>query len=164
MLRYFENEESNGNAWFVDSVEAVQTADQEIMALDSLNTKLKAISKSSEFDSKRYINDSIAAIKLVDYKLNKLVYESNNSADGFAVFSEIYYKDGWNATIDGVAVDHLNVNYVLRGLEIPKGTHQIVFEFSPSVVKTGSSIALISSVVLLFLILGQVVLIYKIRS
>ena len=164
VLRYFENEESNGNAWFVDSVEAVQTADQEIMALDSLNTKLKAISKSSEFDSKRYINDSIAAIKLVDYKLNKLVYESNNSADGFAVFSEIYYKDGWNATIDGVAVDHLNVNYVLRGLEIPKGTHQIVFEFSPSVVKTGSSIALISSVVLLFLILGQVVLIYKIRS
>ena len=164
VLRYFENEESNGNAWFVDSVEAVQTADQEIMALDSLNTKLKAISKSSEFDSKRYINDSIAAIKLVDYKLNKLVYESNNSADGFAVFSEIYYKDGWNATIDGVAVDHLNVNYVLRGLEIPKGTHQIVFEFSPSVVKTGSSITLISSVVLLFLILGQVVLIYKIRS
>lgn len=164
VLRYFENEESNGNAWFVDSVEAVQTADQEIMALDSLNTKLKAISKSSEFDSKSYINDSIAAIKLVDYKLNKLVYESNNSADGFAVFSEIYYKDGWNATIDGVAVDHLNVNYVLRGLEIPKGTHQIVFEFSPSVVKTGSSIALISSVVLLFLILGQVVLIYKIRS
>ena len=164
VLRYFENEESNGNAWFVDSVEAVQTADQEIMALDSLNTKLKAISKSSDFDSKRYINDSIAAIKLVDYKLNKLVYESNNSADGFAVFSEIYYKDGWNATIDGVAVDHLNVNYVLRGLEIPKGTHQIVFEFSPSVVKTGSSITLISSVVLLFLILGQVVLIYKIRS
>ena len=164
VLRYFENEEINGNAWFVDSVKAVQNADEEIMALAKLKSKLTAISRASKFDSKRYSNDSTAAIKLVDYKLNKLVYESNNTADGFAVFSEIYYKDGWNATIDGEAVDHINVNYVLRGLEIPKGTHEIVFEFSPIVVKKGSSIALISSISLLFLILGQVVLIYKTRS
>lgn len=164
VLRYFENEEINGNAWFVDSVKAVQNADEEIMALAKLKSKLTAISRVSKFDSKRYSNDSTAAIKLVDYKLNKLVYESNNTADGFAVFSEIYYKDGWNATIDGEAVEHINVNYVLRGLEIPKGTHEIVFEFSPIVVKKGSSIALISSISLLFLILGQVVLIYKTRS
>lgn len=164
LLRYFENEEINGNAWFVDSVKAVQNADEEIMALAKLKSKLTAISRVSKFDSKRYSNDSTAAIKLVDYKLNKLVYESNNIADGFAVFSEIYYKDGWNATIDGEAVEHINVNYVLRGLEIPKGTHEIVFEFSPIVVKKGSSIALISSISLLFLILGQVVLIYKTRS
>ncbi|MDA9025954.1 YfhO family protein [Flavobacteriaceae bacterium] len=164
VLRYFENEEINGNAWFVDSVKAVQNADEEIMALAKLKSKLTAISRVSKFDSKRYSNDSTAAIKLVDYKLNKLVYESNNTADGFAVFSEIYYKDGWNATIDGEAVEHINVNYVLRGLEIPKGTHKIVFEFSPIVVKKGSSIALISSILLLFLILGQVVLIYKTRS
>ena len=164
VLRYFENEEINGNAWFVDSVKAVQNADEEIMALAKLKSKLTAISRASKFDSKRYSSDSTAAIKLVDYKLNKLVYESNNTADGFAVFSEIYYKDGWNATIDGEAVEHINVNYVLRGLEIPKGTHEIVFEFSPIVVKKGSSIALISSILLLFLILGQVVLIYKTRS
>ena len=164
VLRYFENEEINGNAWFVDSVKAVQNADEEIMALAKLKSKLTAISRASKFDSKRYSNDSTAAIKLVDYKLNKLVYESNNTADGFAVFSEIYYKDGWNATIDGEAVEHINVNYVLRGLEIPKGTHEIVFEFSPIVVKKGSSIALISSILLFFLILGQVVLIYKTRS
>jgi len=163
VLRYFENKEINGNAWFVDSVKAVQNADEEIMALAKLKSKLTAISRVSKFDSKGYSNDSTATIKLVDYKLNKLVYESNNTADGFAVFSEIYYKDGWNATIDGEAVEHINVNYVLRGLEIPKGTHEIVFEFSPIVVKKGSSIALISSILLLFLILGQVVLIYKTR-
>ena len=164
VLRYFKNNQNNGNAWFVNSLKAVQTADQEITALDSINTKITAIYNDSKLSSKTYSLDSTSVIKLVDYKLNQLIYESNNSEDGFAVFSEIYYKNGWNATIDGVAVDHLNVNYVLRGLEIPKGTHQIVFEFSPSVVKTGSSIALISSVVLLFLILGQVVLIYKTRT
>ena len=164
VLSYFKNDESNGNAWFVNSVKAVQTADEEIMALDSINTKFTAISKKSELPYKNYKKDSTAVIKLVDYKLNKLVYESNNASDGFAVFSEIYYKHGWDVTMDGVKVDHHNVNYVLRGLEIPKGTHQIVFSFHPLVIKTGANIALISTIMLLVLILVQVVLIYRIQS
>ena len=97
----------------------------------------------------------------MNYKLNHLIYETNNSEDGFAVFSEVYYKKGWDVTIDGKAVDHYNVNYVLRGLEIPKGTHTVVFKFNPTVVKTGSKIALISTVLLMLLILGQGILIYR---
>ena len=164
VLSYLKNDETNGNAWFVNSVKAVQTADEEIMALDSINTKFTAISKKSDFSSKNYNTDSTAVIKLVDYKLNQLVYESKNASDGFAVFSEIYYKNGWEVTIDGLKVDHHNVNYVLRGLEIPKGTHQIVFKFNPLVIKTGSNIALVSTIMLLVLILGQVVLTHRIQS
>ena len=164
VLSYFKNDESNGNAWFVNSVKAVQTADEEIMALDSIHTKFTAISKKSEFPSKNYKIDSTAVIKLVEYKLNKLVYESKNASDGFAVFSEVYYKNGWDVTIDGLEVDHFNVNYVLRGLNIPKGSHQIVFRFNPSVVKTGSNIALISTIMFVVLILGQVVLTYRTQS
>jgi hypothetical protein len=164
VLSYFKNDESNGNAWFVNSVKAVQTADEEIMALDSIHTKFTAISKKSEFPSKNYKIDSTAVIKLVEYKLNKLVYESKNASDGFAVFSEVYYKNGWDVTIDGLEVDHFNVNYVLRGLNIPKGSHQIVFKFNPSVVKTGSNIALISTIMFVVLILGQVVLTYRTQS
>tara|TARA_B110000483_G_scaffold68641_1_gene85731 strand:- start:1671 stop:4019 length:2349 start_codon:yes stop_codon:yes gene_type:complete len=164
VLSYFKNDESNGNAWFVNSVKAVQTADEEIMALDSINTKFTAISKKSDFPSKNYKTDSTAVIKLVEYKLNKLVYESKNTFDGFAVFSEVYYKNGWDVTIDGLEVDHFNVNYVLRGLNIPKGSHQIVFRFNPSVVKTGSNIALISTIMFVVLILGQVVLTYRTQS
>jgi len=164
VLSYLKNDETNGNAWFVNSVKAVQTADEEIMALDSINTKFTAISKKSDFSSKNYNTDSTAVIKLVDYKLNQLVYESKNASDGFAVFSEIYYKNGWEVTIDGLKVDYHNVNYVLRGLEIPKGTHQIVFKFNPLVIKTGSNIALVSTITLLVLILGQVVLTHRIQS
>tara|TARA_B110000908_G_scaffold159609_1_gene201968 strand:- start:1709 stop:4057 length:2349 start_codon:yes stop_codon:yes gene_type:complete len=164
VLSYLKNDETNGNAWFVNSVKAVQTADEEIMALDSINTKFTAISKKSDFSSKNYNTDSTAVIKLVDYKLNQLVYESKNASDGFAVFSEIYYKNGWEVTIDGLKVDYHNVNYVLRGLEIPKGTHQIVFKFNPLVIKTGSNIALVSTIMLLVLILGQVVLTHRIQS
>ena len=161
---YFENEETNGNAWFVDTIETFDTPDEEILALDKINTKTTATANVADLKSKRFLKDSTAAIQLVNYKLNHLIYETNNSEDGFAVFSEVYYKNGWDVTIDGVQVDHYNVNYVLRGLEIPKGTHTVVFKFNPTVVKTGSKIALISTVLLMLLILGQGILIYRTPS
>ncbi|MGB2416227.1 MAG: YfhO family protein, partial [Flavobacteriaceae bacterium] len=145
---YFENENTNGNAWFVDAIESFETPDEEILALDKINTKTTAIANASDLKSKRFVKDSMASIQLVDYKLNHLVYETKTTEDGFAVFSEVYYKNGWNATIDGVEVKHYNVNYILRGLEIPKGTHTVVFKFNPSVVTTGSNISLVSSILL----------------
>jgi hypothetical protein len=158
---YFENENTNGNAWFVDAIESFETPDEEILALDKINTKTTAIANASDLKSKRFVKDSMASIQLVDYKLNHLVYETKTTEDGFAVFSEVYYKNGWNATIDGVEVIHYNVNYILRGLEIPKGTHTVVFKFNPSVVTTGSNISLVSSILLVLLILGQGILIYR---
>ena len=109
------------------------------------------------------MKDSTATIKLVDYKLNNLVYKTKTVEDGFAVFSEVYYKKGWNVTIDGEDVEHYNVNYVLRGLEIPKGSHTVEFTFNPRVVRVGSNIALGSTILLLLLILGQGLLIYRKR-
>ncbi|MDB2493080.1 YfhO family protein [Flavobacteriaceae bacterium] len=158
---YFENENTNGNAWFVDAIESFETPDEEILALDKINTKTTAIANASDLKSKRFVKDSMASIQLVDYKLNHLVYETKTTEDGFAVFSEVYYKNGWNATIDGVEVKHYNVNYILRGLEIPKGAHTVVFKFNPSVVTTGSNISLVSSILLVLLILGQGILIYR---
>jgi len=158
---YFENEKANGNAWFVDAIETFETPDEEILALDKINTKTTAIANVSDLKSNRFAKDSTASIQLVNYKLNHLVYETKNAEDGFAVFSEVYYKNGWNATIDGVEVKHYNVNYILRGLEIPKGTHTVEFKFNPSVVTTGSRISLVSSILLVLLILGQGILIYR---
>ncbi len=105
-------------------------------------------------DNRIFIKDSLASIQLMDYKPNYLKYTSNSSNDGFAVFSENYYGDGWQAYIDGVEAGHIRVNYVLRGLEIPKGEHTVEFKFDPQVVKTGSSIALGSSILLGLLLLG----------
>jgi hypothetical protein len=160
-IEYFENENANGNAWFVDEIESFETANDEILALNKINTKTTAIANASDLKSKRFVKDSMASIQLVDYKLNHLVYETKNTEDGFAVFSEVYYKNGWDVTIDGVEVNHYNVNYVLRGLEIPKGTHTVVFTFNPTVVRTGSTISLVSSMLLVLLILGQGLLIYR---
>ena len=153
-----QNPFNNGNAWFVNEVQYVQTANEEIKALDSLNTKKIAVLRDHNSygfqDLKKYDTDSLATIKLTKYSLNELNYESISNQNEFAVFSEIYYKDGWNAYIDGELKPHFNVNYVLRGLEIPAGKHVIEFRFEPKVIQTGSSIALISYVLLVLIPVG----------
>ncbi len=155
----YTNTDANGNAWFVTNLQTVDTANEEIVALDSLNTKVKAVVQKTivnESNLKRdYQVDSTATIELKEYKPNYLKYESNNSNNGFAVFSEIYYQQGWNAYLDGNLVSHQRVNYVLRGMEIPKGNHTIEFKFEPEVVKIGSTIALASSAIFgILLLLG----------
>jgi len=161
----FTNTDANGNAWFIGSFKAVDTANKEILALDSLNTKHIAVLNKSQFDlasNTTYQVDSLANIKLVDYKPNYLKYESSNTNNGFAVFSENYYQQGWQAYIDGEEAPHIRVNYVLRGMEIPSGNHAIEFKFEPQVVKTGSTIALGTSLVVVLLLLGG--LFYQIKK
>ena len=156
------NPEVNGNAWFVKELKKVNSADAEMKALDKLDTKNVAVYQL-EFIKRpillqKYDKDSLATIQLLDYKPNHLKYTSKNTKNGFAVFSEMYYKNGWKATIDGKEASILKVNYTLRGLEIPAGNHKIEFKFEPQVVKTGSTIALISSILMVLLIGGGIYL------
>ncbi|REE82216.1 membrane protein YfhO [Lutibacter oceani] len=154
---YELNEGANGNAWFVSKIAVVANANEEITALDSLNTKTSAVIESSIISSDfktQYPLDSTATIKLTLYKANELVYESNSAQNQFAVFSEMYYKNGWNAYVDGKLTPHFRVNYVLRGMEIPAGTHKIEFKFEPAVIKKGNTITLISYFLLLLIPIG----------
>lgn len=152
------NPYANGNAWFVKQVRMAASADAEIKALDKMDTKNVAIVNQKEFGSMvkktTYVKDSIATISVIKYKPNYLKYQSNNASDGLAVFSEMYYGNGWNAYIDGKKTDHFRADYVLRAMNIPAGKHTIEFKFEPQVVEKGSTIALASSIGMLFLIAG----------
>ena len=152
-----ENPNTNGNAWFVSKVKEVNSADEQMKALDNLKTKEEATYQKDKFVKGKNVpfqtgKDSTSTIELISYKPNHLKYVSNNSKNGFGVFSEMYYEKGWKATIDGKEAKIYNVNYVLRGLEIPAGKHTIEFKFEPQVVKTGSTIALISTLLMLLTI------------
>ncbi len=152
------NPDVNGNAWFVSQIKLVNSADEEMKALDSLDSKEVAVVNSKDFDVKNtaFAKDSSATITLENYKPNYLKYVSNNSKEGLAVFSEMYYGKGWNAYIDGKSVDHIRVDYVLRALNIPVGKHTIEFKFEPQGIKTGSTITLISSIGMLLLLVGGI--------
>lgn len=152
------NPDANGNVWFVNEINVVSSANEEIKALDSLKTKQIAVLRDNNSygfkDSTIYEVDSTATIKLTEYALNYLKYESSTASKQFAVFSEIYYGDGWNAYVNGELQPHSQVNYVLRGMEIPAGNHTIEFKFEPSVITSGVTISLLSYGLLLIIPLG----------
>ncbi|WP_019669561.1 YfhO family protein [Eudoraea adriatica] len=151
------NPEANGNAWFIRRLIEVQSSNEEIMALDSLDVLNEAVVNTNDFteiDRFNFPKDSLASISLTEYKPNHLKYSTNNENDGLAVFSEMYYPVDWKAYIDGKLVDHIKVNYVLRALHIPAGSHTVELKFEPKVIETGSKITLASSILMIILFLG----------
>ncbi|MEG2493629.1 MAG: hypothetical protein RSF94_05915 [Rikenellaceae bacterium] len=162
------NADALGNAWFVESVEVVNNPNAEIDMLNEIDPYDTAIvDKSFEkmLPSLFYPRDSMATIELTSYKDNRMVYHSTTTAPQLAVFSEMWFPNGWNAFIDGEKVDYLRANYVLEALVVPAGNHEIVFEFAPPHYKTLETITYISSIlILLSLVLSLFGGLYKRKS
>ena len=160
-----------GNVWFVNTINWVKNADAEMNALSSFDPANEVIIDERfkpYIDSKSISRDSLDEIVLKEYSPNVMVYRAKvNAENAFAVFSEIYYKvsnNDWKATIDGESVDHIRVNYLLRGLLVPKGEHEIVFTFQPKSWKVGNQISLVSSMALLVFIFGAVYMHFRSTS
>lgn len=158
------NPYANGPVWFVENVQFAETADAEIQLLDSLDTK-KTVIVHSEFKDQLPLEsiqrDSTATIELVQHQPNHLTYEASTKSPQMAVFSEVYYPEGWNAYINGKPAEYIRVNYVLRGMKVPAGNNKIEFKFEAAVVKKGSSIALGSSMLLVLILLGGLFFTFK---
>lgn len=153
------NPNAYGNAWFADTLILVNSADQEMAELDSIE-KRKAIIHQ-EFSA--YVKDmnptGEGEIKLTGYAPNALSYSANVPSDQLAVFSEIWYgpNKGWHVTIDGKEVEHIRANFLLRALKIPAGSHEIKFEFKPEKYYRGERVSLVSSIMILLLAAGAVI-------
>ena len=153
-----KNSDANGNVWFVDALIPVKSANEEIQTLDAINTKTAAVILENDYN-KSAIQfpiqpDSTAAINLVNSNVTSLNYSAKTASVQFAVFSEIFYKEGWNSYIDGKLTPHYRVNYVLRGMKIPAGAHEIEFKFEPKVIEQGKVFSFISYALLFFVSIG----------
>lgn len=154
--QYTANPQALGNAWFVNNIKVVESADSAIVNLGSFDPKSTAIVEKQFADLAIDTQiDSNARIELLSYHPEKLIYKSSSTTDGFAVFSEIYYKAGWNAYIDNKKVEHAQVNYVLRGLPIPAGEHSVEFRFEPATYATGKQISYVASGAIYLLLIGS---------
>lgn len=158
------NNQALGNAWFVSTIQLVESADQEIAALSTFNPSENAI-VHSEFSSLGIKSNyqKNGTINLTTYSPNKLTYTSSSTSDQFAVFSDIWYgpEKGWSAYIDGNKVKYPRANYLLRSLPIPAGNHEIIFEFKPKSYFIGETISLISSLLILGLVLYLLFLFFQ---
>ena len=147
-----------GNAWFVDEVQYVSNANEEIAAIHGLNPLQKAIvDKKFEASVRSMPSDSLATIELVEYQPNYLKYEVNSEKGGTVVFSEIYYP-GWQSTVDGEEVPHGRANYILRAMNVPAGKHIVEFKFDPKSLHTTETIAFVALGLLALLAVVVVVL------
>ena len=149
-----QNPSRYGPAWLVKEVEVVANADEEMNLLSTLDLSNKAI-VDQRFGLSTTSYSATGSIMLSSYEPNHLVYDVNVDEVSFAVFSEIFYDKGWNAYINGELNAHYRVNYVLRGMNLPKGEYQVEFKFEPQSVAIGSSISLVCSC-LIYLLLAFV--------
>ena len=151
---FITNPSALGNAWFVSDVVKVNSPTEELQAICSADTRKSAVVDQSKFTVSTFDFDSAATLTLQDHTPNYLKYESQSTANGFAVFSEIYYPEGWVAYVDGKETEIVRVNYVLRGLSIPAGKHTVEFTFKPNAYVIGNKITMISSWLMLVVVLG----------
>lgn len=145
------NTYAQGNAWFVQNVKEVKDNNEEILALKDVNLTQTAIvhQEFKEVIKAPVAVDSNARIKMESYSPNHLVYSSTSNQDGLAVFSEVYYRDGWKAYIDGKEVPYARANYIVRALNIPKGEHRIEFKFESKMYHTSNTISLFAFLLIL---------------
>jgi len=162
-----ENPNAGGPAWFTDSIKFVSDVNSEMLELGKVNPLNTAIIHA-EFKDKvkntKVLSDKNASVNFISYTPNYLVYETNAAVDAFVVFSEIYYEKGWNAYIDGVPSDHVRVNYVLRGMDVPSGKHTIEFKFEPENWYKMKKVSLAGNLLMLLLVAGYLYLDYKQRK
>lgn len=151
------NPNNLGNAWFIEETKIVDSADEELLNLNQVELKSICITQDQSLKGLNYKLDNRNSIELVKRKANELVYKSSTTSTQFAVFSEAFYKKGWQAYIDNKPVSHYKVNYLLRGLIIPEGDHEIVFKFYPEIVKSGVYISIVSYLIL-FMIFIKLIL------
>jgi hypothetical protein len=151
----------NGNAWFVQSYRFVDTPDDEMAALETLDPKTEAVFDRMFNDGLpdlKIIPDSTAWIEMTAYYPNKVEYQSSSAQAGLVVFSEVYYKNGWKAFIDGAPAPIYRANWILRSLVVPAGNHHIEFVFDPDDVRIAGTITTVFSGLLLLLLIVSIVI------
>lgn len=151
--QYEVNQGALGNAWWVSGIDYVSDANHEMAALDSLDTRTRAV---ADVRFRNILGEASSpaqgdTIYETSYAPNKLTYKARSSRGGVAVFSEIFFPWGWEATVDGKPVEIGRVNYVLRALKIGPGTHDIVFRFDPKSLRVTNTLGVIA-VVLIYVI------------
>ncbi|MDY6091742.1 MAG: YfhO family protein [Prevotella sp.] len=149
-----QNPYAMGNAWMVDKVTYVATANEEIDGVGKVDLRHEAVAdkRFEETLGASTAQDSTSAVTLLSYEPNRLKYEVNSEKGGVVVFSEIYYP-GWTATVDGKEVELGRVNYILRALRVEGGNHQVELAFFPRSITTTETIAYCSYGVLILLLL-----------
>ena len=148
-----------GNVWLAKGIKYVADANEEMAALDNTNLKDIAVveNKFKAQIKQPPVPDSGAFIKLKLNLNDKIDYTFHSTTPQFAVFSEVYYPLGWNVFVDGKKMDYVKTDYVLRGMYIPAGDHEIEFRFEPKSYTIGRLISIVANILVLLILIGAII-------
>ena len=174
------NEAALGAAWFVDSVVVASGPDEEIALLGTVDLRRQAVvttpvplnnpsvplndpsvvlsDPSVILSEAKNLPESGDYISMTSYAPNELHYRYTASQDRLAVFSEIYYPNGWHATVDGEPLELIRANWTLRAALLPAGSHEVVMTFLPDSYRIGATVSRVASLTLLLLLVAALVL------
>jgi hypothetical protein len=161
------NPHALGNAWFAEKPVLVDNANMELAAVNTIEPSKEAavdVRFKDQVNGTFYPVTGNDKIELVSYQPNELEYKYSAEGEKLAVFSEIYYPAGWKCYIDGKESSYFRTNYVLRGMILPGGDHQIKFTFKPSSYFIGNKVSLASSILLFLLTTGYFISAYIRKS
>ena len=160
-----QNPYAYGNAWFVDKLDYVDNANDEIAAVGKIDLRHQAVAdaKFKEQLGEATAQDTLSLVNITSYEPNRLTYDVSSDKGGVLVFSEIYYP-GWEAKVDGQPVELGRVDYILRALNIQPGKHEVELSFFPKSVNATETVAYVAYVLLLLLVLGGVFMEYRRRK
>jgi hypothetical protein len=161
----YTNPDALGAAWFVKALRFENSSVNVMNALSNFSPHDTAVLFSADQNKvpSQPGTDSTARIRLIKNDNDVVTYQSAAAANGFAVFSEIFYDKGWTAYIDGKETPIIRTNYVLRGLNVPAGNHDIRFEFKPRSYYTGQPISNIAGILIFVFLLLAAWQLYKSR-
>ena len=151
----YVNPDALGNAWAVDSLLVLNNPDELLNKLKDTDISKIALGLKNSIPKdlpQTFESKDLIKIEKVKNSSSHLTYNYNALSEQLIVFSEIYYPSGWDVFIDGEKSDFFDINYLLRGMLIPEGKHEIDFFFSPEIVKTGINIRIITIIITFSLI------------
>jgi len=173
------NEAALGATWFVDSVVVASGPDEEIALLGAVDLRRQAVvttpvalnnpsvplnDPSVILSEAKNLPESGDYISMTSYAPNELHYRYTASQDRLAVFSEIYYPNGWHATVDGEPLELIRANWTLRAALLPAGSHEVVMTFLPDSYRIGATVSRVASLTLLLLLVAALVLPLTLRK
>lgn len=170
-----------GHCWFVTSTVRADNPNEEIDLLSYTELGQAAVigkdfeSYADKIDSlstlARYDVAPADSIALTYYAANELRYSVRTRSEQAAVFSEIYYPNGWKAWIEpkgeygkvakghylptgnAKELDLFRADWILRAALLPAGEYDLVMRFEPESYTIGENLSRASSIILVILLL-----------
>lgn len=161
-----ENPRALPRAFFADSVDVLESADAVAArlrdpAFDPRRTALVLGPAPDGLDLDYYDGppttvrdsagvtaaDSASVLSVVFQRFSprEIVYEVRTDRPRLLVFSEVYYPEGWTATVSDAPAPVLRTDYALRGVPVPAGRHLVALRYDPPVHRTGQLVAWVAA-------------------